>query len=96
MMCSSTSSNFRLRHVKSIIFLNCILMVINHVKHMIVAHGIWQHLAFLYDRVTPMKRVALELQQHQLDPMTSSLMRKHINKMQALEHKILHASKSLF
>ena len=55
-------------HARSIIFLNCTPIVINHVKHMKVAHGIWQHLAFLYDRVMPMKRVALEFQLCELDP----------------------------
>ena len=70
-------------------------MVINHAKHMIVAHGIWQHLAFLYDHLMPMKKVALELQLHLLDPKTSSVIQEHINKMHALQQEILQTGKAL-
>lgn len=70
--------------VRLFIFLNCTPQVINHVKHMTLARGIWEHLASLYHRVSPMKRISLEVQMRVMNPAKSSTMREHINKLQAL------------
>lgn len=79
--------------IRSFIFLNCTPKVIGHIKHMTVARKIWIHLDQMYNRMTPMKRAALEVQMRTLDSGKSASMRDHIDKLQALQQEILQAGK---
>ena len=56
---------------------------------------IWTHLASLYERVSPMKCVSLEVQMQMLDPSKSSSMRDHINKLHGLQQEVLSMGKKI-
>ena len=47
--------------IRSFIILNVTLTVLEHIKHFTSARAIWTHLASLFARVSPMKRVSLEV-----------------------------------
>ena len=47
--------------IRSFIILNVTLTVLEHIKHFTSAWAIWTHLASLFARVSPMKRVSLEV-----------------------------------
>lgn len=61
--------------IRSFIILNATPSVLGHIKHMTNAKAIWTHLASLFARVSPMKRVSLEVQMRTLDPSKSPSMR---------------------
>lgn len=67
--------------IRSFIISNVTPDVLSHIKHMKDAKAIWVHLASLYDRQSPMKRVSLEVQMRVLKVSQSLSMRVHINKL---------------
>ena len=71
--------------IRSFIFLNCTPSVIEHIKNMTGAREIWLRLGSLYNRMTPMKRVGIEVQMRTLKPSQSALLQDHINKLQAMQ-----------
>ena len=79
----------------SFIILNVTPTVLEHIKHFTSARAIWTHLASLFARVSPMKRVSLEVQMRTLDPSKSSSMREHINKLQSLQQEVLSMGKQI-
>ena len=81
--------------IRSFIILNVTPTILSHIKHMRDAKAIWTHLASLYERVSPMKRVSLEVQMRMLDPSKSSSMREHINKLQGLQQEVLSMGKKI-
>lgn len=81
--------------IRSFIILNVTPSVLGHIKHMTNAKAIWTHLASLFARVSPMKRVSLEVQMRTLDPSKSPSMREHINKLQSLQQEVLSMGKEI-
>ena len=81
--------------IRSFIILNVTPTVLEHIKHFTSARAIWTHLASLFARVSPMKRVSLEVQMRTLDPSKSSSMREHINKLQSLQQEVLSMGKQI-
>ena len=81
--------------IRSFIILNVTSAILGHIKHMTDAKAIWTHLASLYARVSPMKRVSLEVQMRMLDPSKSPSMREHINKLQELQQEVLSMGKEI-
>ena len=81
--------------IRSFIILNVTPAILSHIKHMTDAKAIWTHLASLYERVSPMKRVSLEVQMRMLDPSKSSSMQEHINKLQGLQQEVLSMGKKI-
>ena len=81
--------------IHSFIILNVTPAILSHIKHMTDAKVIWTHLASLYERVSPMKRVSLEVQMRMLDPSKSSSMWEHINKLQGLQQEVLSMGKKI-
>ena len=59
------------------------------------ARAIWTNLASLFARVSPMKRVSLEVQMRTLDPSKSPSMWEHINKLQSLQQEVLSMGKEI-
>ena len=71
-------------HIRSFIVLNCTLAVLSHIQHMQGARQIWLHLKHMYNRVTPIKRAALEILMRPLDPVKCSSMKDYIDKLQMM------------
>ena len=67
--------------IRSFIFLNCTPSVVGHIKSMTEARKIWLRLGELFNRMTSMKRIAIEAQVRTLNPAKSSSVREHINKL---------------
>ena len=59
------------------------------------AKAILVHLASLYERQSPMKRVSLEVQMTMLDASKSPSIREHINKLRSLQQEVLSMGKKI-
>ena len=81
--------------VQSFIVLNCTPAVLSHIRHMQGARQIWLHLEQMYNRMTPMKRAALEISMRQLDPAKCSSIKDYIDRLQMMNQEIMHAGKTL-
>ena len=55
----------------------------------------WLHLRMTFDRMNPMKRVALESQMWNCDPTKFSFMKEYMDKLQAIHQDIMQVGKTI-
>ncbi|MCO5560564.1 hypothetical protein L7F22_014179 [Adiantum nelumboides] len=79
--------------IRSFLFLNCSPAVIEHIKHMQGAREILLRLEGMYHRMTPMKRVSIEVSMRNLKPANGSSITEHINTLQSMQQEVLAAGK---
>ncbi|MCO5548047.1 hypothetical protein L7F22_001503 [Adiantum nelumboides] len=79
--------------IRSFFFLNCSSAVIEHIKHIQRARDILLRLEGMYHRMTPMKRVSIEVSMRNLKSTDGSSITEHINTLQSMQQEVLAAEK---